>query len=47
MQSAAITIALLEQDNALIYRIRIREWLNRFEETGRLPFEDMDDGRIC
>lgn len=46
MQAAAIASALVERKNAHIYRGRIRDWLNRFEDPGRLPFEDMDDGRV-
>jgi hypothetical protein len=44
MQAAAIASALVERENAHILRCRVRDWLDRFDETSGLPFEDMDAG---
>lgn len=44
MQAAAIASALVERENAHILRRRVRDWLDRFDDTFSLPFEDMDVG---
>ena len=46
MQAAAIASALVERENAHIYRMRVREWLDRIEDRDSLVFEDMDEGRV-
>jgi hypothetical protein len=46
MQAAAIASALVERENARIYRMRVREWLDRIEDPDSPVFEDMDEGRM-
>lgn len=46
MQAAAIASALVERENAHIYRMKVREWLDRIEESNSRAFEDMDEGRV-
>jgi len=46
MQAAAIASALVERENAHIYRKRVREWLDRIEHPGRPMYQDMDEGRV-
>ena len=45
MQAAAIASALVERENAHIYRMRIRDWLDRIEDPDTEGFGDMDEGR--
>lgn len=45
MQAAAIASALVERENAHIYRKRVRDWLDRIEDPFTTPFENEDDGR--
>jgi len=45
MQAAAIASALVERENAHLYRKRIRAWLDRFDDPDCAAFEDVDDGR--
>lgn len=42
--TAAIASALVQRENAHILRCRVRDWLDRFDETSSLPFDDMDAG---
>ncbi len=46
MQAAAIASALVERENAHIYRMRVRDWLDRIEDQDTGGFEDMDEGRV-
>jgi hypothetical protein len=46
MQAAAIASALVERENAHIYRMRVRDWLNCIEDPNSRDFEDMDEGRV-
>lgn len=46
MQAAAIASALVERENAHIYRMRVRDWLDRIEDPDKEDFEDMDEGRV-
>lgn len=46
MQAAALASALVEREHAQIYRSRIRDWLDQFEDPQSLPFEPMDAGRV-
>ena len=46
MQAAAIASALVERENAHIYRMRLRDWLDRIEDPDSMAFEDMDEGRL-
>jgi len=46
MQAAAIASALVERENAHIYRMRVRDWLDRIEDPDKEGFEDMDEGRV-
>lgn len=45
MQAAAIASALVERENAHIYRSRVREWLDRIEDPSNASFDDMEAGR--
>lgn len=46
MQAAAIASALVERENAHIYRNRVRGWLDRLDDPDSAPFDDMDEGRV-
>ena len=46
MQAAAIASALVERENAHIYRMKVREWLDRIEDPDSVVFEDMEEGRV-
>ncbi|GLJ00397.1 hypothetical protein Sbs19_42140 [Sphingobium sp. BS19] len=46
MQAAAIASALVERENAHIYRMRVRDWLDRIEDPDKEGSEDMDEGRV-
>lgn len=46
MQAAAIASALVERENAHILRSRVRDWLDRFDDTTSLTEEDVDDGEV-
>ncbi|MET1083068.1 MAG: hypothetical protein ABWY12_08500 [Burkholderiales bacterium] len=46
MQAAAIASALVERENAHLYRMRVRHWLYRIENLDTRAFEDLDEGRV-
>jgi len=46
MQAAAIASALVEREIAHIYRMRVRDWLDRIDDPDTEGFKDMDEGRV-
>lgn len=46
MQAAAIASALVERQDAHIYRRKVREWLDRIEHREGLMSQDIEEGRI-
>ena len=46
MQAAAIASALIQHDDAAIYRAKLREWLDKVENPFRAKFEDFDIGQV-
>ena len=46
MQAATIASALIERENAQIFRSQVRDWLDRFEDPSHIPFDDMNEGRV-
>lgn len=46
MQAASIAGALIEHDNAHIYRAKVREWLAKIDDPFRPQFEDFDKGQL-
>jgi hypothetical protein len=46
MQAAAIASALVERQDAQIYRRKVREWLDRIEHREGLMSQDIEEGRI-
>ena len=45
MQAAAIASALIERENAHIYRSEVRDWLDRIESPTGGVVDDMEAGR--
>lgn len=46
MQGAAIASALIQDENAHIYRAKVREWLDRIDDPFRPQYEDFDNGQL-
>ena len=45
MQAAAIASALVERENAHVYRSELREWLDRIDSPTGGVVDDMEEGR--
>lgn len=46
MQAAALASALVEREDAHLYREAIREWLDRIDSPGGGVVGDMEEGRL-